>query len=107
MIQVTNKYKHATGDVTIYIGRGSPLGNPFVMDPSKGVTRDVVIAKYAEWLDQQIKSYNLKVCEALDRIVDASKEYGVVSLQCFCAPQKCHGDIIKAVVEKHIQESEK
>ena len=51
-ILIGNKHrdKVALGDV--YIGRPSPLGNPFVID--RDGDRATVIAKYERWLDAQI-----------------------------------------------------
>ena len=45
MITVANKRVGAIGE---YIGRPSPLGNPFAI--GRDGTRDEVIAKYREWL---------------------------------------------------------
>ena len=73
----------------IYIGRPSKWGNPFLL----GVhgNRDKVIDLYEKWLLGIIKSPNNKPPPSLD---DAKKELSGKVLGCYCAPKKCHGDIL-------------
>ena len=50
--EVLNRYKASPlMEDAVYIGRGSPYGNPFVI--GKDGTREQVIAKYEEWLMKQ------------------------------------------------------
>lgn len=65
----------------VYIGRGSPFGNPFVI-PKDG-NRDEVIEKFKVYF---YKSHDLQDL--------ALKECKGKVLGCYCKPQKCHGDII-------------
>lgn len=95
-LKVVNKHHGETG---VYIGRGSPLGNPY---PIQGAdTRDVVIEKYEVWLQQQIDRGNTVVTNELQRIADLAID-GPVKLQCFCAPQACHGHVISDVLLKAV-----
>ena len=100
-IAVVNKHHGASGE---YIGRGSPLGNPFPIDVAKGQTREVVINHYKEWLDRQIKHEVPRVIDELNRL-GALALQGPLNLQCFCCPQACHGDIIKDVLFKAISKT--
>ena len=50
MITVANRRTGAVGE---YIGRPSPLGNPFMI--GRDGTRDEVIAKYRVWLNDQLQ----------------------------------------------------
>ena len=94
-IIIVNKHHGKTGE---YIGRGSPLGNPFVI--GKHGTREQVIAKYRVWLQEQIDKGNTVVLDELNRLGNkAIDEKGLV-LQCFCYPKPCHGEVIK---EKLVQ----
>lgn len=93
-ITVVNKHHKQTGE---YIGRGSPLGNPIPINVDIGDTREVVIKKYERWLDTQIKADNPVVVNELNRL-GALALQGPLKLQCFCAPQACHGDHIKDVL---------
>lgn len=65
----------------VYIGRPSAFGNPFVI--GKDGDRDDVIRKFEQYLLKD---------EAL--MARAKKELKGKVLGCFCAPQKCHGDIL-------------
>lgn len=74
----------------VYIGRGSPLGNPYPINDAIGDTRQVVIARYRLWLWAEIKAGRV----TLDylRSLDGKR------LGCYCAPKYCHGDIITQAV---------
>lgn len=93
-ITVVNKHHKQSGE---YIGRGSPLGNPFPIDNTIGQTRKVVIDRYSVWLKEQIAADNDRVCDELNRLVELTQK-GELKLQCFCAPHPCHGDVIKQVL---------
>ena len=96
MIQISNKYKITPAKGDVYIGRGSPLGNPFVI--GKHGNRVEVIKKYAEWIGEQIKADNREICEALNEILERHRSGDSVRLVCFCAPQKCHGEVIRDLI---------
>ena len=99
-ITVVNKHHKQDGE---YIGRGSPLGNPW---PIHGFdTREIVIARYKVYLRQQIENGNISVISELERLGNIAITTGSLKLQCFCSPQSCHGDVIKEVLENAIQES--
>lgn len=85
----------------IYIGRGSPLGNPFVMRTEED--RDIVCNKYEEWFYKQIKEENQVVLNELRRIYLLAKKQNIV-LGCFCSPKRCHGETIKKFLDKHLYE---
>lgn len=79
-----------------YVGRPSPLGNPFVM---KGESdRDEVCEKYDQWLRTQISQGNQKIISELQQI-DRMSANGIV-LGCYCHPKRCHAESIKAVIEE-------
>ena len=92
-IQVVNRRKDKED---LYIGRGSPLGNPFII--GKDGDRDEVIAKYKDYLVQQVNQGNQDIIRALMEIRDRANT-GTVKLGCYCSPYKCHGDIIKEYLE--------
>lgn len=96
-IKVVNKHHghQADGDRKVYIGRGSPLGNPWPISP--GFPRRAVIELYRGWLQTMIEIKNPKVIEALDEIALRASTGGV-DLVCFCAPSPCHGDVIKEII---------
>jgi hypothetical protein len=70
-----------TGDpYDVYVGRGGPYGNPFVI--GKNGTREEVINKYKALVksDPAVRAL-LRKCKG--------KRLG-----CYCHPLPCHGDII-------------
>jgi hypothetical protein len=90
IINVVNKYHSAKGE---WIGRPSPLGNPFTKE--KGYSREEAVKKYSAWLKSMICQKNKIVLQELARLKKLAKHQGELNLVCVCAPKLCHGDIIK------------
>ncbi len=65
----------------MYIGRGSPWGNPFRIGQD-GMTREQVIERYREW----VRNGGLGTRSTL--------ELRGKDLVCWCAPLPCHGDVL-------------
>lgn len=86
MCTVVNKYKE---EYDIYIGRGSPYGNPFVI--GKDDTREEVIEKFRLFLWEQIK----KGVITKEHLIQLNGK----RLGCFCKPQARRGDIVAKAVE--------
>lgn len=72
----------------VYIGRPSKWGNPFSI--GKDGTREEVISKY-----------EMYIMDKRD-LIDALPELVGKTLGCWCAPNACHGDILKVMVEDKI-----
>lgn len=68
-----------------YIGRPGPWGNPFVI--GKDGTREEVVQKYKEWVLKQ------------PHLLSKLHELRGKTLGCWCAPQACHGDVLKELAE--------
>ena len=69
----------------IRVDRTTKWGNPFTMhDESE---RDYVCDKYLEWL-------------RLQRKLDFRELYNAKRLGCWCAPKRCHADILKQIIEE-------
>lgn len=79
-----------------YIGRPSPLGNPFYMNNE--AMRDLVCDKYKDWFEKKLKDRDPAVLNELRRLHALGKQ-GPVKLVCYCAPRRCHGDTIKAFLD--------
>ena len=86
MCKVLNKRIHGIPRGAVYIGRPSIWGNPFVI--GKDGQRDDVIAKYETWL-----LGNGKLIDQLAAL--AGKD-----LVCWCAPARCHGDVLVRLANK-------
>ena len=72
----------------VYIGRGSPYGNPFVI--GKDGTREEVIEKYRVYLSKKLENP-----EFLMMVLRLRGK----TLGCFCKPKECHGDVIKEFLD--------
>jgi hypothetical protein len=66
---------------SVYIGRPSPWGNPFVI--GQDGTREEVIEKFRVYL-----------LSRPDLMEQVKTELRGKDLVCFCAPEPCHGDIL-------------
>jgi len=100
-IHVVNKKDHAPTDKDFYVGRGSVFGNPYTskpLDKSKAIyqaaNKEDAITKYAEMLEVKIASKDKVVVEGLNEMLETLKQSDIY-LVCYCAPKRCHGDIIK------------
>ena len=92
MIRIVNRRNYKGPG--IYIGRPSPLGNPFIIGRDGG--REEVIRKYRDFLNTAIHDERIKA--ELEKLEELNKK-GDVILICWCAPSKCHGDLIKEILE--------
>jgi len=106
-IKVVNIKTHIPTPNDIYIGRGSPLGNPYTHLPlNKTIacvhvdTRNDAIEKYKEYILKEIIS-NCLIQKAIENIKHKAKE-GDVNLVCHCAPKSCHGEILSRLITKGI-----
>jgi hypothetical protein len=96
-ISVVNKYHlKCAGENDFYIGRGSPLGNPYPITAT--MTRTAAINGYEVWLKDEIEDSNLNVIRELHRIADRYLQGKDVRLVCFCNPKPCHGHVIRQVI---------
>jgi hypothetical protein len=76
-----------------YIGRPSPLGNPFPLDdPTDDDARRNVIEQYAEWFAGRVDDPAFRA--------EVEKVRGK-DLGCWCAPRPCHGDVILSWLEQN------
>ena len=108
-IIVVNKHTHVFSDDDFYIGRGSALGNPYTSKPLANTkaqyqcaTPEESISSFRKYLLEKIKQKDKEICAALNAIWKKAKE-GDVNLVCFCAPNCCHGDVVKEVVESKLK----
>jgi hypothetical protein len=74
--KVLNKRVDGEPEGSVYIGRGSPWGNPFMIGPHG--TREQVLKLFEEMILPQL---DLEPLRGKD-------------LVCFCKPERCHGDLI-------------
>lgn len=101
-VTVVNKHTHVPTDHDMYIGRGSALGNPHAMTAT--VTRSMVCAMFAGHITEKLSLGDKRVVKALDEIANHSLQGNPVNLVCFCAPQQCHADYIKKLVDNAVRQ---
>lgn len=100
----------------IYIGRAmpswelpcSPLGNPF--REGQNGTRDEVIEKFYNYIAVKVaaspeKAEIRKIARTVFRqmlLAALGEPPQAVTLWCWCVPQRCHGEIIRAMVRVEV-----
>lgn len=97
-IRIINKRKSSVSGV--YVGRPSPLGNPFHIGTDG--TRKQVIQKYRQWFKIQLEDETSQVSREIIRLVEKTRCYGDLRLLCWCAPLPCHAEVIKEEIEKRM-----
>ena len=83
MITVGNKH----GARGIYVGRPSPLGNPFALQGE--ATRAAVIRDSEDWLAEQLLDPSSPASREIHRLAALAWKRDLC-LVCFCAPKACH-----------------
>lgn len=86
----------------IYCGRGSILGNPFKIDKTN--TRDDVVDMYKEHFYKKTEDKDKDMVRQLNNIIAIGHKYGSIGLVCYCAPKRCHCDVIKEYLLEQINE---
>ena len=105
-ILICNKAHKFSGHVLgkgEYIGRPSPLGNPFAI--GRNSTRDEVIEKYRNWLENRLTGAVFRDTAAVrefNRLCDKYVADGRLTLVCWCSPLPCHGDVIADFIEERV-----
>ncbi len=85
--------------VVVYVGRAvagwqaSPLANPFRLKDEE--ERGATIERYREWLQERLRETSSPQSDELRRILALSLEGRGVALGCWCAPNECHGQVIR------------
>ncbi len=87
-MKIVNKRTHTPTPHDVYVGRPSPLGNPFPVPPYR---RSLAIGHYRNWLWQKIDAGDPTVLAALAALSEESV------LVCWCDPLPCHATVIAEV----------
>ena len=70
----------------VYVGRGTPFGNPFRI--GRDGDRDQVVERYAYWLSR---------AEQTGLVMQIRHQLCGKDLVCWCAPLPCHADVLLEV----------
>ena len=110
MICVYSRLKedHSDNPNNYPIYRPSILGNPYYWEKDKKTlamfvvkTRDEAIDRYDAYFDRMYKG-NAPFKYIIDEIYNKYKNGEDIYLECYCKPERCHGDIIKEKLEKRL-----
>ena len=107
-IEVVNKKTHIPTEYDYYIGRPSPIGNPYThLKSSKAAefvvdTRDESIESYEQYMNDKINSNNTEFVSSLNEMIDIYNTYKMLNLVCWCKPKTCHGDYIKKYLDNFL-----
>lgn len=92
----------------IYRAEGNILGNPYTHIKDKQTkalfvvrTKEEAIERYESYFDVMYKG-NAPFKYIIDEIYEKYKRGEDVYLECYCAPERCHGDVIKEKLEKRL-----
>ena len=96
MITIVNKHHGSSG---VYVGRPTVLGNPYTLQV---YTRTDAIARYRIWLRQQWQRHG-EVHAALLQLARRYKACEQLTLVCWCAPRRCHAEVIREAVLGMVQ----
>lgn len=84
---------HFTGkplpEPNVYIGRGTPLGNPFTREEHG----ERALELYRAWLRKKVDERDASVLGAMNAITPSHH------LVCSCAPRPCHGEVVLEIWE--------
>lgn len=86
MVVVYNRRNDDVPPDAVYVGRGSPYGNPFRI---VGGRRDKAIMKFKEWL--------LAQPELVEQV---KRDLRGKDLVCYCAPSFCHAEILMEIANE-------
>lgn len=103
-MQVVNKTTHKPTPKDVYVGRPkrgdrrNPLCNEWTHKPGTTAkylvaSREEAIACYKRWLWSRMQAGDRQILNELHSIPEDA------NLVCWCAPDACHGDVIKAACE--------
>ncbi len=94
LVECTSRVVHNKREsFDVYIGRPTKWGNPFshkdgTLAEFKVASRDEAVDAYAAWVKTQ------------PELLAALPELRGKVLGCWCAPQRCHGDVLLALANE-------
>lgn len=107
MIRVIHHNERVYTPWEVYVGRPSPLGNPFshiktTVPTFRVLTREEAIINYREWLAERVAKGDFKVMQALSELVLVHAKYRQLDLVCWCHPRPCHANVIAKYLSERI-----
>lgn len=109
MIYVLNKrgFDWAGHPNTVMIGRPTAFGNPFFIGHG-GRTRAEVVHQYKLFLWNALDRKDGRLYKSFVGLTTLARDLHQrgedLHLICYCAPEACHGDVLKAALEYYIKD---
>lgn len=85
--RLVNQHTHKPPPGSVWIGRGTPWGNPFVL--GRDGERGEILYRYRKWLEEKPPRY----------FDDVRRRLAGKVLVCVCAPKACHGEFLLAIID--------
>src|SRR5215217_7660647 len=105
-VEVVNRHTYLgpKDNTYVYIGRGTPLGNQWshrngTAAAYKVETREEAVSSFNDWLAEQVAKAEGPVFGFINELKDRITRGEPIKLACSCAPELCHGDVVKATLE--------
>lgn len=89
MARLINRHNSPVPAGSVYIGRGSCWGNPFII--GKHGSRREVITLYEQYI-RNTPALLRRIPELVDK-----------TLVCSCKPAPCHGDVLLKLIDEYLK----
>lgn len=87
------------------VDRSTPLGNPFEMRGE--CERESTVAQYRFYFLARVQSKNDRLFNEYLNTLLAAYSKADIALECWCAPKRCHAEVIAKYLHEKIQENER
>lgn len=84
-----------------YVGRPTPLGNPFRLEEES--EREKVVGLYRKWLEGRLAEREPAVIGELERLARLAERQGELRLTCWCAPRLCHAEVVAEALRERLE----
>lgn len=102
MIKVSTVRRPIANSTNVKVDRTSVLGNPFFM--KNEIMRNEVCDKFEVYFKKKMEERNNPVHTEMLRLYHIAAK-GDLTLQCHCAPRRCHADTIKKFLDIHLNKA--
>lgn len=99
---------HTSHPNNVPIYRGTLFGNPYTFNGKRSNlaklsfrTREEAINAYRLYFHEMI-AHDGEFKDAFDALYEKYKHGEDIFLQCFCAPEPCHGEVIKNALQQRL-----
>lgn len=94
-------YKLMEDEILIKVDRSSVLGNVYKMRGNSNTERNRVCDEYKSYFMNKVKEKG-KFRNEVIRIYRLVRDGNDVALGCWCAPKRCHAEVIKEFIESYL-----